>query len=148
VTTARSSQIEGGTVDANVGVGFAIPSDTVRSVAQQLIADGKVQHAYMGVQAETIPSGVSRLVRGIPGAGVTIASVRPGSPAAKAGLKAATSQVTADGQTALLGGDSITALDGKPIRSARASPARSPPTGRASASASRSCGGRRRGPSR
>ena len=117
-------------------------------VAQQLIADGKVQHAYMGVQAETIPSGVSRLVRGIPGAGVTIASVRPGSPAAKAGLKAATSQVTADGQTALLGGDSITALDGKPIRSARASPARSPPTGRASASASRSCGGRRRGPSR
>jgi len=114
-----NAQIEGGTVDANVGVGFAIPSDTVRSVAQQLIANGKVQHAYIGVQAETIPSGVSRLVRGIPGAGVTIASVRPGSPAAKAGLKAATSQVTADGQTALLGGDSITALDGKPIRSAQ-----------------------------
>ena len=43
-----------------------------------------------------------------------------GSPAAHAGLRAATHQVTADGQTALLGGDSITALDGKPIRSAQA----------------------------
>jgi S1-C subfamily serine protease len=115
-----NAQIEGGTVDANVGVGFAIPSDTVRTVAQQLIASGKVEHAFIGVQAESIPPGMARLVRGVPSAGVTIAKVTPGSPAAKAGLKAATHQVTADGQTALLGGDSITALDGKPIRSAQA----------------------------
>jgi S1-C subfamily serine protease len=114
-----NAQIEGGTVDANVGVGFAIPSDTVRSVAQQLIANGKVEHAFIGVQVETIPSGLSKLVRGVPSSGVTIAKVTSGSPAAKAGLKAATHQVTADGQTALLGGDSITALDGKPIRQAQ-----------------------------
>jgi putative serine protease PepD len=115
-----NAQIEGGTVDANVGVGFAIPSDTVRSVARQLIANGKVEHAFIGVQVETIPSGLSKLVRGIPGSGVTVAKVTSGSPAAKAGLKAATHQVTADGETALLGGDSITALDGKPIHSAQA----------------------------
>jgi putative serine protease PepD len=114
-----NAQIEGGTVDANVGVGFAIPSDTVRQVAQQLIANGKVEHAFIGVQVETIPPGVSKMVRGIPGSGVTIAKVTSGSPAARAGLRAATHQVTADGQTALLGGDSITALDGKPIRSAQ-----------------------------
>jgi serine protease Do len=113
-----NAQIQGGTVDANVGVGFAIPSDTARSVAQQLIDNGKVEHAYIGVQVETIPSGLSKLVRGVPAQGVTIAKVSSGSPAAKAGLKAATHQVTADGQTALLGGDSITALDGKPIRTA------------------------------
>jgi S1-C subfamily serine protease len=71
------------------------------------------------VQVETIPSGLSKLVRGVPSSGVTIAKVTSGSPAAKAGLKAATHQVTADGQTALLGGDSITALDGKPIRQAQ-----------------------------
>jgi putative serine protease PepD len=115
-----NAQIEGGTVDANVGVGFAIPSDTVRSVAQQLITSGKVEHAFIGVQVETIPRGLAKLVRGIPSSGVTIAKVTSGSPAAKAGLKAATHQVTADGETALLGGDSITALDGKPIRSAQA----------------------------
>jgi serine protease Do len=92
----------------------------VRSVAQQLIANGKVEHAFIGVQVETIPSGLSKLVRGIPSSGVTIAKVTSGSPAAHAGLKAANHQVTADGQTALLGGDSITALDGKPIRTAQA----------------------------
>jgi S1-C subfamily serine protease len=114
-----NAQIEGGTVDANVGVGFAIPSDTVRSVTQQLINNGKVEHAFIGVQVETIPAGVSKMVRGIPPSGVTIAKVTSGSPAARAGLHAATHQVTADGQTALLGGDSITALNGKPIRSAQ-----------------------------
>ena len=114
-----NAQIEGGTVDANVGVGFAIPSDTVRTVAQQLIAKGKVEHAYIGVQVETVPQGLSKLVKGVPSSGVTIAKITSGSPAAKAGLKAATHQVTADGQTALLGGDSITALDGKPIREAQ-----------------------------
>ena len=114
-----NAQIEGGTVNANVGVGFAIPSDTVRSIAQQLISSGKVEHAFIGVQVETIPTGVSKMVRGIPSSGVTIAKVTAGSPAAHAGLRAATHQVTADGQTALLGGDSITALDGKPIRAAQ-----------------------------
>ena len=118
-----NAQIEGGTVDANVGVGFAIPSDTVRSVAQQLIASGKVQHAFIGVQVETIPQGLSKLVRGVPGSGVTIAKITSGSPAAKAGLKAATHQVTADGQTALLGGDSITALE-RPADPAGAGPGR------------------------
>jgi putative serine protease PepD len=113
-----NAQIQGGTVDANVGVGFAIPSDTVRSVAEQLISGGKVAHAYLGVQVETIPSGVSKMVHGIPSAGVTIARVSAGSPAARAGLKGATHQVTADGQTALLGGDSIVSLDGTRITTA------------------------------
>ena len=43
-----NAQIQGGTVDANVGVGFAIPSDTARSVAQQLIANGHVEHSWIG----------------------------------------------------------------------------------------------------
>jgi S1-C subfamily serine protease len=45
--------------------------------------------------------------------------VSAGSPAAHAGLRAATHTVTADGQTALLGGDSIIALNGKPVRAAQ-----------------------------
>jgi S1-C subfamily serine protease len=113
-----NAQIQGGTVDANVGVGFAIPSDTVRSVAQQLIAGGKVAHPFLGVQVETIPSGLSHTVRGIPSAGVAIAQVSAGSPAARAGLKAATHQVTVDGQTALVGGDSIVSVDGARITTA------------------------------
>jgi PDZ domain-containing protein len=115
----RDSVFVTGSADANVGVGFAIPSDTVESVAHQLIANGKVEHAYIGVQVETIPQGISKLVRGVPARGVAIAKVSSGSPAAHAGLQAATHTVTADGQTVLLGGDSITALNGKPVLAAQ-----------------------------
>ena len=115
-----NAQIQGGTVDANVGVGFAIPSDTARSVADQLIAHGKVQHACprRPGRARSRP-GISTLVRGIPRQGVAIAKVTPGSAAAKAGLKAATHEVTADGQTVLLGGDSIVGFDDQPVRTSQ-----------------------------
>jgi putative serine protease PepD len=58
------------------GVGFAIPSDTIKSIASQLISNGKAQHAYLGVEL------------GSTGTGARVFSVRPGTPAAKAGLRA------------------------------------------------------------
>jgi S1-C subfamily serine protease len=108
-----NAEIEGGTIDANVGVGFAIPGETARSVAAQLIARGHAEHAWLGVQVETIDPSVA--VRGLPSHGVVVARVVAGSPAAKAGLEAATRQVTVKGVSALLGGDAIVAVDGKPI---------------------------------
>ena len=47
-----------------------------------------------------------------------IESVRPGSPAARAGLRGGSSQVVVDGESYLVGGDVITAADGHPIESA------------------------------
>ena len=71
-----NSQIEseGGGSD---GVGFAISSDTVTSVVKQLLARGKVEHAYLGVS-----------VGPTTGSGARVGSVKSGSPAAAAGLKA------------------------------------------------------------
>jgi S1-C subfamily serine protease len=110
-----NSQIQGGTVDANVGVGFAIPSNTAGSVVQQLIAHGHIDHGWLGVEVQTIDPGLSKTVRGLPPYGVVVARVLTNSPAAKAGIQAATHQVTVDGATAPLGGDAIVAVDGKPI---------------------------------
>jgi len=112
-----NSQIEGGTVDANVGVGFAISSDTAKSVAGQLIASGHPEHAWLGVQAETIDPSAAKVVRDLPSHGVVVARVVKGSPAAKAGLKPATSQVTVNGVGVLVGGDAIVALNGKRVSS-------------------------------
>jgi S1-C subfamily serine protease len=114
-----NSQIEGGTVNANVGVGFAISSNAARAIANELIATGHVAHAFLGVQVETIDPSVAKAVGGLPSQGVIVARVVKGSPAAKAGLKAATSQKTVNGVTALLGGDAIVAVDGKPISTAQ-----------------------------
>jgi putative serine protease PepD len=69
-----NSQIQSSS-GGNEGVGFAIPSNTVRSVVKQLISTGKAQHAFLGV---TIDSTASNAL---------IAGVRPGTPAASAGLK-------------------------------------------------------------
>jgi S1-C subfamily serine protease len=104
-----NSQIEGGTVDGNVGVGFAVSSDTARSVARQLIAHGRVEHAWIGLDVQTIDPSLARAMRGLPPHGVIVERVVPGSPAARAGMKAGTRRVRADGASALLGGD------GKPV---------------------------------
>lgn len=110
-----NAQIEGGTVDANVGVGFAIPSTSARSVAEQLIMSGHAQHPWLGAEIETIDPSVAHLVRGLPPHGVAIVKVVKGSPAAKAGLEAATKQVTVNGVSAFVGGDVVVAVDGHPV---------------------------------
>ena len=112
-----NAQLQGGTVNANVGVGFAIASDTARSVAQQLIATGHAEHPWLGVELETIDPILAKLVRGLPSRGVMVVRVVKGSPAAKAGLRAATKQVTVNGVSALVGGDAIVAVDGKAVSS-------------------------------
>jgi S1-C subfamily serine protease len=112
-----NSQIQGGTVNANVGVGFAVPSDTARSVIADLIATGHAAHPWLGVEVETIDPRVAKGVRSLPSHGVVVARVVKNSPAAKAGLRAATQQVTVNGISALAGGDAITALNGRAIDS-------------------------------
>jgi putative serine protease PepD len=84
-----NSQIDSST-GGNNGVGFAIPIDTVKQFTGQLISNGSVQHAFLGVRIAT------------QGGGAKVATVEPGSAAAKAGLKV---------------GDVVLAVDSKAVRS-------------------------------
>ncbi|MGB2952712.1 MAG: trypsin-like peptidase domain-containing protein, partial [Gaiellaceae bacterium] len=107
-----TSQIESASGGSD-GVGFAIPSNTVKKIADQLISTGKVTHAYLGVQIQTIPASVASQLSESAGVGVT--QVRSGSPAAKAGLHASTATKDVAGSTYVTGGDVITAFDGKSV---------------------------------
>jgi putative serine protease PepD len=100
----------------NDGVGFSIPSDTVKSIVARLISSGSVEHAYLGVSVQTIPASAATAIGLTAGAEVT--SVRSGTAASRAGLKAATATRTAGGETYPTGGDVITRLDGKAVASA------------------------------
>ena len=73
----------GGGQSGNIGVGFAIPSNTAVKIADQLIATGKATHSQMGVSVGDAPNSTD----GAPGLGAAIQSVTPGGPAQKAGLR-------------------------------------------------------------
>jgi putative serine protease PepD len=85
----------------NIGIGFAIPVNEAKSIADQLISTGTAQHAYIGVSAgdTTVTDGSSKRQAAL------IQSVSEGTPAAQAGLQAK---------------DSVIAIDGKPIDSSEA----------------------------
>jgi putative serine protease PepD len=110
-----NAQIQSDSGD-NAGIGFAIPSNTMKSIADRLISSGNVQHAYLGVSITEIPSAVAGQLS--EAAGVAVRAVLPGQPAAKAGLKAATSTRALDGQQYPTGGDVITAIDGQSVSTA------------------------------
>jgi S1-C subfamily serine protease len=101
----------------NVGIGFAVPINTVKDVVSQLIQHGKVEHAYIGVETATITNELASNVRLPVDKGVLIQRVRPGSPAEDAGLQGGTTQVVVDGESFLVGGDVITKVDGQSIES-------------------------------
>ncbi len=102
-----NAQIQGGSVDGNVGIGFAIPVNTVKAVASQLIESGKVEHPYMGVTLQEISEDLARNFRLPVDHGVLIGSVTEGTPAAAAGLEGGDTQVTLNGENYTLGGDII-----------------------------------------
>ena len=87
-----NSQIESES-GGNVGIGFAVPSNTVEKIADALISDGSVEHAYLGVAIDD-SDGTQ---------GAALAEVRAGTPAADAGLES---------------GDVVTEFDGESVDSA------------------------------
>jgi len=112
-----NSQIEAAGGRGNVGIGFAVPINTAREVAQQLIDEGEVQHAYLGISgADLTPELADVLNLDIDG-GAIVQSVVEDSPADKAGIQAGDTEITIDGLPIGAGGDIIVAVDGERIDS-------------------------------
>ena len=95
------------------GLGFAIPINTAQRISQQLIAKGKVEHAYLGIQMAELTPELKQNINSDPNSGLTVdqdsgvlvIKVMPNSPAAKAGLRA---------------GDVIYQINGQAVKSANA----------------------------
>jgi S1-C subfamily serine protease len=112
-----NAQIETET-GGNVGIGFAIPINTVKEVVSQLIDRGKVEHAYLGIEMATIDDTVAETFNLPVDQGVLVMRVHDDSPAERAGLKGGTTPVVVEGESYLLGGDVITKADDEEIESA------------------------------
>jgi S1-C subfamily serine protease len=114
-----NAQIDTGNTgeQGNVGIGFAIPSNTVKTVVAQLISKGRVEHAFLGINPQVLTPTLARIFRLPTKQGVLVEKVEPGSGAAKAGLKGGSTQVTVAGESYWLGGDIIVSADGVPVDS-------------------------------
>ncbi len=79
INTAIASLGGNGTTGGSIGLGFAIPIDTVRDVAEQLIATGSAVHSSLGVNARSVTDGTRD--------GALVLNVEPGSAADQAGIR-------------------------------------------------------------
>jgi S1-C subfamily serine protease len=111
-----NSQIAtGGGGNGNVGIGFAIPIDTVRAEIHQLETTGEVDHAFIGISGGTITPDLAKAINLPVKEGVIVQTVVKGGPADKAGIEGGNTSATIDGAQVSLGGDIITEVNGKKV---------------------------------
>ena len=99
----------------NEGVGFAVPIATAADVVSQILEDGSVQRAYLGITGGDITSEIAQALNLPVERGVLVERVFSGGPADAAGIKGATGQGTVAGESFPVGGDIITRVNGKEV---------------------------------
>jgi len=99
------------------GIGFAIPINKAKEIANKLIKEGKITYPWIGIRGYAITSDMLDYIKFPVNKGVVIAEVVPGSPADKAGLKGGNRVIYVDGTQIIVGGDIITKIDGKSVES-------------------------------
>ena len=98
------------------GIGFAVPSNTVKKVVPVLIENGEFKHPWMGISGTDVDPELAE-VRGLKSSkGFLVVSVIEGSPAEQAGLMGVTETKEIDGREFALDGDIILLIDGKTVR--------------------------------
>ena len=89
----------------------------MKSVVAQLLDDGQVDRAYLGVTLQDVDAEVAGVLKLPTDEGVLVGSVQDGSAADEAGIEGGDTQVVVAGQSYQLGGDMIVAVDGKDVAS-------------------------------
>jgi S1-C subfamily serine protease len=112
-----NAQIAPSDANANIGIGFAIPINTVKQVTSMLIAHGKVEHAFLGIEAKAIDPQVAQIFHLPVENGLLLARVIKGTGAAQSGLKAGSTEVVVEGESWPAGGDVLVKADGRPLAS-------------------------------
>jgi len=110
-----NSAIESGTGQF-AGVGFAIPSNTVKKIVPVLIQDGKYRHPWLGVSGTDLVPEIADALGLKETKGFLVIDVIVDSPADKYGIRGGSKQMTLDGRQIRLGGDVIVSIDDIPVR--------------------------------
>ncbi len=98
---------------ATAGIGFAIPINTAKLIAQDLINTGRVHRAFLGVEVRALWPGLSEALDLPVEEGLLIERATPGGPAERAGLRGGSRVAVAGMRKILIGGDVLVAVDGQ-----------------------------------
>jgi S1-C subfamily serine protease len=111
-----NSQIAtGGGGGGNVGIGFAIPIDTVKTELEQLKTTGEVDHAFIGLSGISITPDLAKAVNLPVNEGVLVQEVVEDGPADQAGIEGGSTSASIEGAQISLGGDIVTKMNGKQV---------------------------------
>ena len=98
------------------GVGFAVPSNTIKKIVPSLIEEGKYHHPWMGITGIDIDPELAKIRELGSAKGFLVVTVIDGHPADDAGLQGVTKTVEIDGKEYPIDGDVIISVDGKEVR--------------------------------
>ena len=98
------------------GVGFAIPSNTLKKVIPELMKNGSYPHPWLGITGVDVTPDIANKMNLTEARGFLVIDVNSNGPADKAGIRGGDKIDTIDGREVELGGDIIIAIDGNPVR--------------------------------
>jgi S1-C subfamily serine protease len=101
----------------NIGIGFAIPANTIRRVASELIREKRIVRPWFGVEGYNLNEDLADALNLPVKTGILVARVMRGSSADGAGIQGAREIAVLYNRRFLIGGDIITEIEGKPVAS-------------------------------
>jgi S1-C subfamily serine protease len=104
------------TTGASAGIGFAIPSNTIKKVVPSLITKHDYQHPYLGIVGVDIAPEIAQTLGLTEARGFLVTDVSSGSPAQKAGIRGGSSLTHVNGREVAMGGDVILKIDENTVR--------------------------------
>ena len=99
------------------GIGFAIPINTAKLIAQDLIATGRIHQAFLGAEVRALWPGLADALELPVEEGLLVERVTPGGPAERAGVRGGNSAVVTGMRRILIGGDVLVGIDGQNMTS-------------------------------
>ncbi|MBI2818037.1 MAG: trypsin-like peptidase domain-containing protein [Acidobacteria bacterium] len=103
----------------SVGIGFAIPVNTAKTILADLLQEGRVKRAYLGVSTQQITPPIAELLDLPASQGLLIARLERGGPADAAGIQGGRSLAIIGNQEFILGGDLLVEVDGTALNTAQ-----------------------------
>ncbi|ABK18092.1 S1C family serine protease [Syntrophobacter fumaroxidans] len=103
---------------ASIGIGFAIPIDTVKGVLKDLIERGYYAYPFLGATLMTLTADSAKALKLPVEAGAMLVDLATGGPAQKAGLRGGSTRAQIGNNILIVGGDIIVKVDGQPVTDA------------------------------